>query len=105
MRNPGFVRSFVFQCLTVSSDEYCPNCDNHYVIEARVPKPRLDVQGEDARVDARLVALSDPNSISCSSPCSNKSHNYRMLRDDRLRKDGEELPSIFDVKEAPNKLG
>jgi hypothetical protein len=27
----------------------------------------------------------------------------RMLKDDRVR--GEEMRSIFDVKEAPNKLG
>jgi hypothetical protein len=61
------------------SDEYCPHCDNHFVIDAVTPKPMLKFEGEDARVDSR------------------------MLKDDRLR--GEEKRSIFDVKEAPNKLG
>ncbi|KAF9513333.1 hypothetical protein BS47DRAFT_1382539, partial [Hydnum rufescens UP504] len=36
------------------SDEYCPHCDNHYVIEAKEPKPMLKIEGEDARVDARF---------------------------------------------------
>ena len=35
------------------SDEYCPHCDNHFVIEAMIPKPRLEVEGEDVRKDAR----------------------------------------------------
>ncbi|CAG8956340.1 hypothetical protein HYALB_00013426 [Hymenoscyphus albidus] len=61
------------------SDEYCPHCDNHFVLEAVTPKPMLKVEGEDARVDSR------------------------MLKDERIR--GEELRTIFDVKEAPNKLG
>jgi hypothetical protein len=39
----------------------------------------LKVEGEDARIDSR------------------------MLKDDRIR--GEEMRTIFDVKEAPNKLG
>jgi hypothetical protein len=61
------------------SDEYCPHCDNHFVLEAITPKPMLKVEGEDARIDSR------------------------MLKDDRIR--GEEQRTIFDVKEAPNKLG
>lgn len=61
------------------SDEYCPHCDNHYILEAVVPKLKLEVEGEDARKDSR------------------------MLKDHRLRQ--EEQRSIFDVKEAPNKLG
>jgi hypothetical protein len=39
----------------------------------------LKFEGEDARIDSR------------------------MLKDDRIR--GEEARTIFDVKEAPNKLG
>jgi hypothetical protein len=31
------------------------------------------------------------------------SHMCRMIRDDRIQQ--EELRTIFDVKEAPNKLG
>ncbi|TVY45340.1 Uncharacterized protein LOCC1_G004873 [Lachnellula occidentalis] len=61
------------------SDEYCPHCDNHFVLEAVTAKPMLKFEGEDARVD------------------------NRMLKDDRFR--GEEQRTIFDVKEAPNKLG
>ncbi|KAH6664435.1 hypothetical protein B0J14DRAFT_607652 [Halenospora varia] len=61
------------------SDEYCPHCDNHFVLEAVTPKPMLKFEGEDARVD------------------------NRMLKDERIR--GKEQRTIFDVEEAPNKLG
>ena len=61
------------------ADEYCPHCDNHFVLEAVTPKPALKVEGEDARIDAR------------------------MLKDDRVRQEGER--DIFDVKDAPDKLG
>ncbi|WVF69078.1 hypothetical protein IAT40_003852 [Kwoniella sp. CBS 6097] len=37
------------------SDEYCPHCDNHYVIEAVEPKAALRVEGEDARMDNRML--------------------------------------------------
>jgi hypothetical protein len=49
------------------------------VLEAVTPKPALKVEGEDARVDAR------------------------MLKDERIR--GEEGKSIFDVKDASERLG
>lgn len=49
------------------------------MIDAVTPKPMLKIEGEDARVD------------------------NRMLKDDRTRQ--EEQRSIFDVKDAPNKLG
>lgn len=61
------------------SDEYCPHCDNHYVLDAQTPKPALNVEGEDARIDSR------------------------MLKDDRLR--DEQPRSIFNVKDAPDRLG
>jgi len=61
------------------SDEYCPHCDNHCVLEAMTPKPRLEVEGEDVRIDAR------------------------MLKDDRIK--AEEQRTIFDVKDAPHRLG
>ncbi|KKZ65682.1 hypothetical protein EMCG_01244 [[Emmonsia] crescens] len=35
------------------SDEYCPHCDNHFVLDALTPKAALKVEGEDARVDSR----------------------------------------------------
>ncbi|KAJ7350882.1 hypothetical protein DFH08DRAFT_862552 [Mycena albidolilacea] len=37
------------------SDEYCPHCDNHYVIDAKTPKAVVKVEGEDIRVDARML--------------------------------------------------
>ncbi|KYG42413.1 hypothetical protein M433DRAFT_415357 [Acidomyces richmondensis BFW] len=37
------------------SDEYCPFCDNHFVIEAVEPKARLEVEGEDVRKDSRML--------------------------------------------------
>ncbi|CAE6419295.1 hypothetical protein ACGC1H_001891 [Rhizoctonia solani] len=37
------------------SDEYCPHCDNHFIIEAKTPKPMVGVEGEDARKDARML--------------------------------------------------
>ncbi|CAK5266110.1 unnamed protein product [Mycena citricolor] len=35
------------------SDEYCPRCDNHYVLDAKTPQAVVQVEGEDIRVDAR----------------------------------------------------
>lgn len=37
------------------SDEYCPHCDNHYVLEAKTPHAVVGVEGEDARVNARML--------------------------------------------------
>ncbi|KAJ1311756.1 hypothetical protein OPQ81_010226 [Rhizoctonia solani] len=37
------------------SDEYCPHCDNHFIIEAKTPTPVIGVEGEDARKDARML--------------------------------------------------
>ncbi|PLW06769.1 hypothetical protein PCANC_12543 [Puccinia coronata f. sp. avenae] len=44
------------------SDEYCPHCDNHYILEAKTPKPMIGIEGEDARVDARGLATRDERS-------------------------------------------
>ncbi|OOG00105.1 hypothetical protein ASPCADRAFT_1760 [Aspergillus carbonarius ITEM 5010] len=60
-------------------DEYCPHCDNHFVIEAVTPTPTLQVEGEDARVDSR------------------------MLKDDRIR--GHQERSIFNFKDVSDRLG
>ncbi|KAI9228638.1 MAG: hypothetical protein DHS80DRAFT_27199 [Piptocephalis tieghemiana] len=35
------------------TDEYCPHCDNHYIIPAETPEPTLEVEAEDLRVDNR----------------------------------------------------
>lgn len=61
------------------SDEYCPFCDNHFVLEAKTPTAALKVEGEDARKDAR------------------------MLRDDRIK--GIEYKTIFDPDNDADKLG
>ena len=37
------------------SDEFCPHCDNHFVIDAVEPKARLEVEGEDVRKDSRML--------------------------------------------------
>ncbi|KAJ3768753.1 hypothetical protein FB446DRAFT_814795, partial [Lentinula raphanica] len=37
------------------SDEFCPHCDNHYVIDAKTPQAVVGVEGEDARIDARML--------------------------------------------------
>ena len=37
------------------ADEYCPHCDNHFVLEARVAKPVVKLEGEDIRKDSRMV--------------------------------------------------
>jgi transposase-like protein len=31
-------------------DEYCPHCDNHYVLEAKTPAMSIGVEGEDPRL-------------------------------------------------------
>ncbi|WFD31242.1 hypothetical protein MSPP1_002276 [Malassezia sp. CBS 17886] len=36
-----------------TEDEYCPYCDNHYVIDAKTPQLMLSVEGSDGRVDPR----------------------------------------------------
>jgi len=37
------------------SDEYCPNCDNHYVLDAKTPQAAIGVESGDTRVDARII--------------------------------------------------
>lgn len=61
------------------SDEYCPFCDNHFVLDAITPKPALKVEGPEARVDPR------------------------MLKDDRLPTGKQQ--SVFDVQNASDRLG
>ena len=63
----------------MQSDEYCPHCDNHFVIDALTPKPTLKIEGEDVRIDSR------------------------MLKDERVRQQEEQ--SIFNVRDAANRLG
>ena len=64
------------------SDEYCPHCDNHFLIEAVEPKPRLEVEGEDVRKDSR------------------------MLKDERVRgKPGVEELKVWDDEGEASRLG
>lgn len=65
------------------ADEYCPHCDNHYILEAVTPKAALRVEGEDARMDAR------------------------MLKDDRVKPTKPTMGqiSIFDPDADVDKLG
>jgi hypothetical protein len=37
------------------SDEYCPHCDNNFVIDAIMPQARIEVEGEDVRKDSRML--------------------------------------------------
>lgn len=34
-------------------DEYCPHCDNHYVLDAITPEPKVEIEHEDLRKDSR----------------------------------------------------
>ncbi|KAF5320883.1 hypothetical protein D9619_001608 [Psilocybe cf. subviscida] len=63
------------------SDEYCPHCDNHYVIEAKTPQAVVGVEGEDARVDAR------------------------MLKDDRVKAIHKQSVLMFDDDDFVDRLG
>lgn len=62
------------------SDEYCPHCDNHFVIDAKTPQAALSIESEDTRMD------------------------NKMLRDDRSRQKMK-IPSIWDPVEEADKLG
>lgn len=37
------------------ADEYCPHCDNHFVLDAVTPKAAISVESEDVRVDNRMI--------------------------------------------------
>lgn len=78
------------------SDEYCPHCDNHFVLEAVTPKPTLQVEGDDARMDNRYVkALGTENGETLTIT--------RMLKDDRVR--GDQEKSIFNFKDISDRMG
>jgi hypothetical protein len=36
------------------SDEYCPHCDNKYVLEAKTPEMGIGIEGDDPRLNNRL---------------------------------------------------
>ncbi|KAH8928234.1 hypothetical protein BT69DRAFT_1237262 [Atractiella rhizophila] len=37
------------------SDEFCPRCDNHFVIEAKTPQKVIEIEAEDVRIDSRAI--------------------------------------------------
>ena len=84
------------------SDEYCPHCDNHFVLEAVTPKPSLQVEGEDTRVDNRYVFI---DTAECGVQASEAEANNgcRMLKDDRVRPEQEK--SIFNFKDISDRMG
>lgn len=61
------------------ADEYCPHCDNHFVLDALTPKAAISVEGGDMRVDSR------------------------MIKDDRVK--GTEGRTIFDPTGDADRLG
>ena len=68
--------------LIYSRDEYCPNCDNHFVIDAVTPKAALKVESNDTRMDSR------------------------MLKDERMKQADEDLEQlIWEDKGGEGKLG
>jgi hypothetical protein len=54
----GYAANQIMGLFEDFSDEYCPHCDNHFVLEALTPKPSIQVEGEDARIDSRFDLLS-----------------------------------------------
>ena len=81
------------------SDEYCPHCDNHFVLDAITPKPTLKVEGEDVRIDGRYVH----SARNVARRGLNVLVDHSMLRDDRIRGDGGR--SIFNRQAAEDRLG
>lgn len=63
------------------ADEYCPNCDNHFVLDALTPKAAITIEADDVRVDNRMIKSSD----------------------DRVQSDKQR--TIFDPETEANKLG
>ncbi|TPX33382.1 hypothetical protein SmJEL517_g03767 [Synchytrium microbalum] len=47
------------------SDEFCPHCDNHYVINAKTPSMGIGVEGDDPRLvkdmRAKVAQFNEPD--------------------------------------------
>ena len=80
----------------ISSDEYCPNCDNHFVLEAVTPKAALKVESDDVRMDSRWAMIKFSRKAMLMM-------YHRMLKDDRTRQ--ADLQTIFDLKGNDSRLG
>ncbi|KAJ1923564.1 hypothetical protein IWQ60_005789 [Tieghemiomyces parasiticus] len=63
------------------SDEYCPHCDNHFIIDAKTPQMAIGVEGEDARVNSGLI------------------------KDDRVKGAHDPSRSIFGGSDLDHRLG
>ncbi|GAA5825545.1 hypothetical protein JCM5353_002335 [Sporobolomyces roseus] len=37
------------------ADEFCPHCDNHFIIDAKTPNAMVGVESEDTRLDNRAI--------------------------------------------------
>lgn len=63
------------------ADEFCPHCDNHFVIDAKTPKAALSIESDDVRMDSK------------------------MLKDEREKQKTTGIRSIFDPSNDADKLG
>lgn len=63
------------------ADEFCPHCDNHFVIDAKTPKAALSIESDDVRMDSK------------------------MLKDEREKQKTKGIRSIFDPSDDADKLG
>ncbi|KAJ1504972.1 hypothetical protein HMI54_013033 [Coelomomyces lativittatus] len=62
-------------------DEFCPHCDNKYVLEAVTPQMEVGIETEDLRKDARVVR--DPRmQQSVSSSLENLDEYLKLLEQD-----------------------
>ncbi|KAJ3000498.1 hypothetical protein HDV02_005363 [Globomyces sp. JEL0801] len=46
------------------ADEYCPHCDNHYILDAKTPAMGIGVEGDDPRLmrdyrERQIQAMAD----------------------------------------------
>ncbi|CAG8656654.1 4609_t:CDS:10 [Funneliformis caledonium] len=75
------------------TDEYCPHCDNHYVLEAKTPSFGIGVEGDDPRLDNRLIKderiKQDPK-----KSIFNQDITYRM---DRIRRKNYLLFQVIPI--------
>ncbi|CAG8765708.1 753_t:CDS:2, partial [Acaulospora morrowiae] len=59
------------------TDEYCPNCDNHYVLDAKTPNFGIGVEGEDPRKDNRMIK-DERTKIDAEKSIFNQDASYRL---------------------------
>lgn len=71
------------------------------MLEAKTPKPALQVEGDDARMDNRYPSffLCYKETLSCGG-CANV---CRMLKDDRVHMPEEK--SIFNFRDLSDRMG